>query len=375
MRKMIVLLAAVMPATLVVPSAAASPSTGRDAVAAPVGRLAYVTSSGELDLVTVDAAGSVASTQSIGPVTTPAGGTATVYGPLASPGGGWLAWTEQDKVGSHFSSWIVMRPGGDGTPVKINTSKNDAAPVGFVGQRLVVSNLDGKAWVVATNGTRPVLRLVASSRDDSTFWGTDPAGIVYQRGFGLPGKPVRIDLLSLRGRSTPLHTFPGSMFKGRRAPLEQGWVDPDGRKVIFEQGDHTDFGGVGPISEAYSISGLHASKAASLGHPGAASPIQRMEGLSYAADTPYAIWATTESQTPAGSVYVDDGHGWQLYASDSLVVAGNRSGAVITQPAKYVDAGLDFPAYNVQPTGDAVLHVDGTTPTVPIQATAMVWLD
>jgi hypothetical protein len=375
MPKCALLLAVVMPTVFLMQSAAASPAASSAGSSATVGQLAYVTASGDLDLATIDADGTVTSSRSIGPVTTvPSGGTVTIFGPLASAGGGWVAWTEEDQAGVHYSSWIVLRRHGDGPPIKISTSKNDASPTGFVGQHLVVSNFDGKAWVVET-GTEPTLKLLASSRVDSTFFGTDRAGVVYEHGFGLPGKPEQIELLSLGGHSTLLHTFPGSMFKGERAPLEQGWADPDGSEVVFEQGDHTDFGGVGPTSEAFSISGVHASRAVALRHPGAASPIRRMEGSSFAADTPYSVWTTTDSQTPAGSVYFDSGHGWQLYASDSLVVAGNRAGAVITQPSKYVDAGLDFPAYNVEPTGNAVLHVGGATQTVPIQATAMVWLD
>jgi hypothetical protein len=371
MSKFAVLLAALIPVAFLMQSVAASPADSSPTV----GQLAYVTASGDLDLATIAADGGVTSSRSIGPVTTvPSGGTVTIFGPLVSAGGGWVAWTEEDNAGAHYSSWIVLRRHGDGPPIRISTSKNDASPAGFVGQQLVVSNSDGKAWVVGT-GTHPTLKLIASSREDSTFFGTDRAGIVYEHGFGLPGKPEQIELLSLRGHSTLLHTFPGSMFKGEHAPMEQGWVNPDGNDVVFEQGDHTDFGGVGPISEAFSISGRHRSRAVSLGHPGPASPIRRMEGSSFAADTPYSIWATTESQTPAGAVYFDAGHGWQLYASDSLVVAGNRAGAVITQPATYVDAGLDFPAYNIEPTGNAVLHVGGATQTVPIQATAMVWLD
>jgi hypothetical protein len=370
-----VIVAAALPVAFLMQPVSARPAESVTDSATAVGQLAYVTASGALDLVTVAADGTIGSPETIGPVTTaPKGGTVTVFGPVASTGGGWVAWSEDVQAGSSYSSWIVLRQHGDGAPEKINTTKTEAAPIGFVGQQLVVSNFDGKAWVVKP-GTHPQLNLIASSRQDSTFYGTDRAGVVYERGFALPGKPEHIDLLNLNGRSTTLHTFPGSMFKGEHAPLEQGWVDPDGKDAVFEQGDHTDFGGVGPISEAFAISGVHASAAVRLGHPGAATPIRRMAGTSFAGDTPYSVWATTDARVPAGSVYSDDGHGWQLYAGNSLVVAGNRTGDVITQPAKYVSVGVEAPAYDIKPTGNAVLHIDGTTETVPIQATAMVWLD
>ena len=374
MRKIALILAAALAPMAYVPPVAATPAATSVNPADGFGRLAYVAESGELDLVAVAADGSVTPAQRIGPVTTvPAGGTVKVYGPISSVGGAWLAWGESDQSGSHYSSWVVLRRQVDGSTEKINTSENEAGPLGFVGQRLVLSNFSGKAWVVQA-GTHPTLKLLASSLKNN-FFGTDGAGVVYEKGFALPGHPERIELLRLNGHSTLLHTFPGSMFKGNHAPLELGWVDSDGSKAVFEQGDHTDFGGVGPTSVAFAISGLHPAAATRLGHPGGATPIRRMEGLSFAADTPYGVWSIADEQSPTGSVYVDNGHGWQLFASDSLVVAGNSAGAVITQPAKYVDAGVDAPAFNIQPTGDAVLHFAGATVTVPIQATAMVWLD
>lgn len=370
----LVLAAALMPAVLVTQSVDAAPAARLTGSPASVGQLAYVAASGELDLVAIAADGSVTSSEKIGPVTTvAAGGTVTVYGPVSSPGGQWLAWGESDQSGSHYSSWVVLRSQADGSTEKINTSKNEAGPLGFVGQRLVISNFNGRAWVVQP-GTRPTLKLLLSSLKN-TYYGTDRGGVVYESGFALPGHPERIELLRLNGHSTLLHTFPGSMFTRRNAPLEQGWVASDGSKAVFEQGDHTDFGGVGPTSVAFAVSGLHASTATRLGHPGGATPIRRMEGLSFAADTPYGVWSIAQEQTPTGAVYVDNGHGWQLYASDSLVVAGNSAGAVITQPAKYVDAGVEAPAFNIQPTDNAVLHIAGATETVQIQATAMVWLD
>jgi hypothetical protein len=355
-----------------VSAASATETTGSSPV---LGQLAYITASGALDLTSVSADGSITPPQQIGPVTTvPAGGTDTIYGPVTSAGGSWLAWSENVQNGTHYSSWIVLRRTSDGQIDKLNTSKNDAAPVGFVGQHLVVGTFS-KVWVVKT-GARPTLRLLASSRKDGSFFGTDQAGVVYERGFAVPGAPERIELLGLDGRSTLLHTFSGSMFKGNRAPLEQGWVDPDGLDVVFEQGDHTDFGGVGPISQAFAISGLRPSKLAEeLGHPGKSSPIRRMAGTSFAADVPYSVWALTDQQVPTGGVYSNDGHGWQLVASDSLVVAGNQAGDVITQPAKFVDAGVEAPAYNIQPTSNAVLHVGTDTFPVALQSSAMVWLD
>jgi hypothetical protein len=368
------LAAAAMPAAVLSQplSAAALPS---DTGAAPgLGQLAYIAASGELDLTTISGDGSMTTPQKIGPATAvPAGSTVTIYGPTASAGGAWLAWSEEVKNGDHYSSWIVLRRTSDGQIEKLNASKNDAAPVGFVGQHLVVGTF-GKLWVVQAGATQS-LKPLASSRKDSTFFGTDQAGVVYERGFAVPGAPERIELMGLNGRSTVLHTFPGSMFKGSHAPLEQGWVDPDGRDVVFEQGDHTDFGGVGPISQAFAISGLHPSRAVQLGHPGKPLPIQRMGSTSFAADTPYSVWALTDERVPTGSVYSDDGDGWRLVASDSLVAAGNLAGDVITQPAKFVDAGVDAPAYNIEPTGNAELHVGGDTFPVALQSSAMVWLD
>jgi hypothetical protein len=366
--------AAALPAAfLAQPVSAASVPRASD-VAPVLGQVAYVAASGELDLTTVLADGTMSAAQQIGPaVAVPAGGSDTIYGPIVSAGGAWLAWSEEVKSGNHYSSWVVLRRTSDGQIEKLSASRTDAGPVGFVGQHLVVGTF-GKIWVVQT-GAAPKLKLLASSNKDGTFYGTDQAGVVYERGFAVPGAPERIELLHLNGRSSLLHTFPGSMFKGNHAPLEQGWVDPNGRTVVFEQGDHTDFGGVGPISTAFSISGLHASKAVALGHPGRSMPIQRMAGISFAADVPYSVWALTDQSQPTGSVYSDDGHGWQLVASDSLVVAGNQAGDVITQPAKYVDAGVGAPAYNIAPTGDAVLHVAGDSLPVALQSSAMVWLD
>lgn len=358
--------------TFLIPVAAAPIAQSADGVS-DVGQLVYVTQSGALDLADIASDGSVTSSQQIGPVTTaPSGGSVTVFGPVVSSDGQ-IAWTEDDQSASRVASWIVVRPADGGQPERISTTKSSAGPLGFVGSRLVLSNFDGKAWVMQPGGT-PTLKLIASSQENSYF-GTDSAGIVYEHGFAVPGKAEPIELLHLNGHSTPLHTFPGSMFRGQRAPLEQGWVDPDGKDAMFEQGDHTDFGGVGPISQAFSISGLHASSAARLGHPGGAKPIRRMEGASFGADRPYAVWATISARVPAGSVYAYTGGGWRLFAANSLVVAGNRAGAVITQPAEYVDAGVGAPAYDVKPTGNAVLHVAGATHTVPFEATSIAWLN
>jgi hypothetical protein len=370
----LVLTAAVLPAAFLMQPVSAHSSERSSGSSAAVGRLAYVAESGKLKLAAIGANGVITSSRTIGPVTkAPKGGTVTVFGPVASPGGGWVAWSEGGQSRTSVSSWIVLRRHGDGHPERINTSKNGAAPIGFVGQQLVVGTY-GKAWVVKT-GAHPHLKLIAKSRKESTFFAADKAGVVYERGFGLQGKPEHIDLLTISGHSRTLHTFPGSMFNGEHAPLEQGWADPDGSYVVFEQGDHTDFGGVGPTSEAFVISGVRASKAVRLGHPGGSSPVRRMEDTSFGADAPYSVWATITAHVPTGSIYSDHGHGWQLYAKNSLVVAANLAGAVMTQPAKYVSVGGGAPNYDIKPTGDAVLHADGASHTVHLRATAMVWLD
>jgi hypothetical protein len=377
MRKVPLLLtAAALPAAFLIQSVSAQPMDRSSGSSATVGRLAYIAPSGRLKLATIGADGAVTSSRTIGPVNTaPQGGTVTVFDPVVSAGGGWVAWTEEVQTRTSGSSWIVLRRHGDGHPEKINTDKTNASPIGFVGQHLAVGAYGnaGEAWVVRT-GTHPHLKLIAKSRKDTTLFATDKVGIIYERGFGLQGKPEHIDLLTLSGHSSTLHTFPGSMFKGEHAPLEQGWADPDGIEVVFEQGDHTDFGGVGPTSKAFAISGLHASDAVGLGHPGASSPTRRMEGTSFGADTPYSVWATVNAQLPAGSIYSDDGHGWHVFAKHSLVVAGNSAGDVITQPAKYVSVGGGAPDYDIKPTGDAVLYAGGARHTVPLRATEMVWL-
>src|SRR5580692_1392790 len=172
MRKVpLVLTAAVLPVAFLTQPVSAQPIVRSIARSTAVGRLVYLAPSGKLKLATIAADGTITSSRTIGPVTkAPKNGTVTAFTPLASTGGGWVAWSEEDQNRTSGTSWIVLRRHGTGHPEKINTTKTDASPIGFVGQQLAVASFD-KVWVVKT-GAHPHLKLIVKSRKDSSFFST-----------------------------------------------------------------------------------------------------------------------------------------------------------------------------------------------------------
>jgi hypothetical protein len=343
---------------------------------AVAGSLALLTGSGHIETVKVRSNGATSTPTVIGPVATaPAGETIGVSGLTASGDGHWLAWSEsaQKANGQSTHSTLVIR---HMTTGQVSTVKTSDGPLGFAGDTLITTNGEGAKRLILT----PSPHLLKIKLPKQAFQVIAPAkhGVVALK---IPRTPhadtITQDLITVGfgGQVTTIHDY--APISNDTAPIEDGWSSGDGQHLVIEHGDHTDFGGVGPSSQADELNPNHANSPTRIGHPGTAAADWRMEQTTFAGPHAevYTVWMTAKSNTPRPVVYRYASGGWQLVARHALVVAGNSGGYVVVQPGKYVqDPNIDFPAYDVVPTGDALLVRGSAHQTLGVSGTEFAWL-
>jgi hypothetical protein len=360
------------PAALAAPRHAAQPS--RPSVTSPtIGHLAWVTKGEKVKLAAVHRNGSTSAVKTIGPVSTVSGKrTVQVFDFMASGDGNWLAWEELvlsaggNEVGPPL---LVVRDQSSGKVIKIATEQ---APVGFAGDRLITSDAVVTKRLVLT----PSPHLVKLFSDQDSL-ATYPAGVVEAIASSKPRGPSqtwKVELRSLGGVRTVLHSYVLSP-TNYRLP-EQAWVSADGKHLLVERGDHTDFDGLGPssLTDEFRLTGGHART--QLGHYGTDAAKWRVAAVTFAGKND-AVWAVWERGTKTGATTVVARHAdgtWAPVLNHGIAVAANHAGFKVVQPGKYVSVGHDAPQFDPVPTRHALLRHHGSVRTLDAEGSVFAWV-
>jgi hypothetical protein len=366
----------------------ALPSTISTAHAAPSHRKAAATH--ELVWVTAfntvregvpRADGSMAKLNRIGPATkAPAHHTLQIQSLKASADGNWVAWVEQPvkktKFGPDYSprESIVLHDQQTGKST-ILTGKYGAL-LGFVHDQLHVLKSDVHATVgaIVLAPTPHVVKTRISSY--ASPLAVVKGGIVetYLADRRAKRLHIQIRLQPPSGKPLILHTYvipPSSV----RSP-DGGWVSGDSNGLIIENGDHTDFGGVGPSShiDLFTRGGL---KFQHLGHFGTAKAQWRVQDIGFSGkhDQPWGAFTSAATPSVAADVgrYVDGA--WQVVAGHAIAFAVDSSNNAVVEGGKYVPVkSQGGPEYRTKPSSDAVLiHRGKQTRLTGVQGTQFVW--
>jgi hypothetical protein len=364
-------------ALLTAPSAFATVRhDARPALAAgTVGHLAYVTKTNQVDIATVSGDGNTSSITKIGPVTKPSGPDESVQivAFVASGDGDWVAWQEDlvkdaGKAPTYLKTVLVLRNLTDHSVYQLVSNQY---PIGFAGDQLVTTGTHAERLVL-----KPSPHLVEIP-DSQYAWAAYPNGVVDAVSLDAPAGPKhteRLRLTDFDGDHIVLHNYVLGP-RNYRIP-DAGWVSDDGRHLVIERGDHTDFGGVGPssVADEYALQGRYAGRP--LGHFGTDGDRWRVQSVSFAgkADQVWAVWDRAV-RAGATSVVAVHSHGeWQPVLARAIAVAGNAAGFVVVQPGKYVAVGSSGIEFDLVPTGDAIMVIGGATKVLGIGGSALAWV-
>jgi hypothetical protein len=341
-----------------------------------VGRIAFVSRANRVEVVRVRANGTTGRPRRIGPVTSVAkGAKLEIESLVASRDGHWLAWTELDEKPQQdiVQSTLVLRHMTSGRDYEVRSPQ---MPLGFAGDKLVTSEYEQDAAHFVT-GSRPRLKKIKLPRCVLEVLASSKHGVVAMcepRSVSDTTVQRLLDV-SFSGRARTIHSY-APISANDPSLIEDGWSSSDGKRLIVEHGDHTDFGGVGPTSTADELNPNTRSTPDHLGGP-SGSKVWRMEQTTFAGahDEPYAVWMTESAGSPEPTVFRCSGGAWHRVAGHSPVVAGSPNGAVVVQRGSYVqDAGVDFPAYHVAARGKATLINAGRRHQMSISGLAFAWL-
>jgi hypothetical protein len=357
-----------------VPAAiAASQHPARPSAASPViGHIGYL--SGEkVKIATVHANGKTSGVATVGPVTkVKSPHHVQIFDLIASSDGAWMSWQEivfahnGDEIGT---ARLVLRQQSTG---KIHRFMTEQSPVGFSSDQLIT--FDG-------NSVRR-LDLTPSPHFVKEFSDIFPLaayahGVVETDNSSAPkglDQTWKVELHSFAGAHAVLHSY--VLGPTTYSIPDQAWVSNDGKHVVIERGDHTDFGGLGPssLADEFRLTGSH--KRNGLGHYGTAGAKWRVASVSFAGPKDQ-VWAEWERETAHGAVSVvavrRDGT-WAPVTNHGIAVAGNRAGYVITQPGKWVSVGTDSPVFDTVPTSQAKLRHGSTVRTLRAEGSVFVWI-
>jgi hypothetical protein len=365
---------AVVGGLLAAPAVGASATDRRHATRLPnAGHVAFVSKNDRVKLVTVNVTGQTSSSSRLGPVTKPpAHRTIQIQDLVASGDGNWLVWLE-----------VIAKPNGDPTPVKpelvlrdlkghhVFRLRTNSFPIGFAGDQAVVSGVKTSRVVLQPS---PHLVPVPDTQYATAAY---PAGVVDVKSTSSPPGPDSTDQLRLTtfdGTHTVVHNYQLSPNDTRIPDLT--FVSGDGKHLVVERGDHTDFGGIGPSSlvDEFSLDANHTRT--TLGHYGTTKAAWRIGDISFARPSD-RVWAVWERATPSGGAtsVVAEHHsdGWVRIVSHGIAVAGNHDGWVVVQPGKYVFASDGLRVSRV-PTSDALLLHDTSTSVLGIQGSQFAWV-
>jgi hypothetical protein len=362
---------------LAAPSAVAGPQAVAHPGPAPatIGDLAYLTKSQHVMIATVAADGSTSHVQTVGPITKPAAKDEVQIADLTASGdGAWLAWDENvEKPTRHgllfLRSVLVLRNVG-GTIVHLDTEQS---PIGFSGDRLVTTDTSTTDWL----DLQPEAHLVKIENNPFSLTAS-PQGVVDTNVIKPPAGPrfsIQLRLTTFARARTVLHTY---VIGADTTNLpDAGWVSGDGKHLVIERGDHTDFGGVGPssLADEFSLSGSLARHP--LGNYGTAKGQWRLSSVAFSgsADKVWAVWYRAAKGGPK-SVIATYAHGkWHSEVDQGIAVTASHRGYVVAQAGKWVSIGTDVPDYKTVPTGDPVLLHAGTTTVLTAEGTAFAWVE
>jgi len=367
--------AVVVAGLLTSPVALAAPHDGTPpTVKSVIGHLAYLTKHGLVKVSAVHGSGHTSKPTRIGPVTKVTGNRRVqISFFVASGDGDWIAWQE-----------YVTKPNGDPagpTPMVVLRDlkhkqlfqlKTGSYPVGFAGDQLVTAG--NHASSVDLQPTPHLVPVPGKVYPTSAY----PGGVVDVKPLSSPPGPKsteRLRLNSFTGTHTTLHNY----VLARNDPRlpEQTFTSGDGKYLIVERGDHTDFGGVGPSSlvDEFALDGSRTRT--TLGHFGTAKAAWRVGGVSFAwpSDEVWAVWERATKHGAASAIAVDQNGFWRQILAHGIAVAGTRDGYVVAQPGKYVFGGADGLEVTRVPTGDAVLiHGKSNPKVLGIEGSEFAWV-
>jgi hypothetical protein len=364
--------AAVLAGLLVAPAAVAGPHQRSAAtITGRVGQLAFVTPGNKIHVVTVKLTGKTLHERAIGPITRPTGKeSVAIYAFMASGDRNWLAWQES-----------VTRPNGTqaGKPVlvlremrpsNVYQIKTADFPLGFAGDTLVTAG--SHTSTVDLTPTPHLTKVAGNSFPEAVY----PNGLVDVKPLTSPPGPKstqRLQLEPFDGKNQVLHNYVLGP-KNARIP-ETAYVSGDGRRLVVERGDHTDFGGIGPSSlvDAYSLKGTHTRSL--LGHFGTAKAAWRVGDVSFAwpDDEVWAVWERATKHGAASAIAVHQHGTWRQILPQGIAVAGNDDGFVVAQAGKYTFAN-DGLQVTRRPIGDAILIHELVNKVMGIQGSAFAWV-
>jgi hypothetical protein len=359
---------------LVAPAVAASSHPAAQLTAdRTIGRVAYVTHGQQINIATVQANGSVSSSQTVGPVTpAKSGQTIQIFDLTASDDGRWLAWQELAETdhGTHVTTVLAIRNVVTAVTWHLTTEQY---PVGFAADQLLTSDGIGVRRVKVGS----TLHLLKIPDHRAQALSAYPHGLIDLTSSDAPTGPARSDrlrLTTLSGAHTVLHTY-------RLAPTDYrdpdgAWTSSDGKRLVIERGNHQDFDGLGPssLADEFALTGSHRRTA--LGHYGTAAAKWRIAAVSFAGPSD-VVWAVWERATGSGArsvVATFHAGAWRKIATSAIAVAGNSAGYVVVQVGKWVSVGTDFPEFQTVPTAEALLLHGGQPVPLSVEGTEFAWV-
>lgn len=330
-----------------------------------VGHLAYVTSTGELDVTDVYSDGTAGAPQRLGPVTTAQSPkTVEAANIVVSDDGSRLAWSEviskpDPTYGSvQTGGRLIVRNLSSGRTISVRT---ESVPLGFSGHRLIVTGAYPKRLVMT-----PTPHLVKVHDGNAFIIATYPKGIVdvviSTSGSGEHQVETdRLRLTTFGGNHTLLHIYRVGLTY--RSAAGGAAVSPDGRKLLVERGNHEDFDGLGPSSlfDAFATTGGQARHR--LGHYGTDKAKWRLAGATFVGphDTPWLAlhsgYVRTSSGVQVRGVVVRYlGGRWTVVSRSAIAVAGNEAGWAVVQSGAWQEV-MNSPdgEYMRVPSGQAFL--------------------
>lgn len=347
------------------------------AAAVPAGQLAYVTASGQLDLVGVMSDGSTSGAPvQIGPVTKVAAPKyVEVSDVVVSADEHWMAWSETiDKPNKRYGKVevggrTVVRDNVDGT---ITTLGNSVYPLGFSGHTLV--SIGGYTERLVMTPKPHYVRLPGNAYAVATY----SKGVVdvASRGDGRVDRE-NLRLTTFSGHHTLLHRYViGRDYRNVTANIDA--VSPDGKKLLVERGNHQDFDGIGPSSDFDEYTLAPGYPRRQLGHYGTNAADWRLQTATFVGPNDEAWLALHDYGKTVRGVVVRavDGR-LHLVASNAITVAGSPLGYAVVQPGKWVlDKQSPDEDFNPVPTADAQLWFDDKEiGPIDIQGSELSWVN
>jgi pimeloyl-ACP methyl ester carboxylesterase len=346
-------------------------------------RLSYITSSGQVELVTVHADGSLTDRRIIGPVSSAASGV-TVHALSASSDGKWLAWLEEPKTASDQgapTTTVVVRSTDAVSPPLTGNVTPVIGRIGFTSDRVVaIEGAEAESSPLSSPLSFAKLATPAITLDVLNAVSGGLLVLTSPPGGGAQSLTEEVTLVGSSGGAVTVHGFSSQSY-AEPVLTSTNAVTRAGDELLLERGDHTDFCGVGPSSGALLVD-LPGGAIRPLGHPGTAAQQWRLESATFVGSSPVAVWATCSpagvvqyNEPPRVNTYISTRTGWQLIHQGAAIAAGSPTGALLVQPSQYVPVPqAPYPAFDVAPTGDAMLINGSEQHPMALRGVEFAWV-